>query len=163
MTEEKQKLIRLTSDFCDKYLDDDHKELTQKMVTNLCKKEGVDLQQEDLKNLAAAIIHALGSIDYLFDNSFEPYISEKELIDYFNAHQSHIHDKSGEIKKLLRLDLFNNLSSLKRFQNNEHLHNLLLIDGFFLNLETFPPDLRERIKKAINQWLNVAFSLEEEG
>ena len=162
MTEKKQKLITLTSEFCDQYLDEDHKELTQKMISTLCKKEEVDFQHEELKNWAAAVIHALGSINYLFDNSFEPYISEEELIDYFNAHQSHIQDKSREIKKLLRLDLFDNLSSLKRFQDNEHLHNLLLIDGFFLNLETFPPDLQERIRKARNQWLDVAFSSEED-
>ena len=162
LTEEEHKLIRLTSDFCEQYLDDDHNELTRKMVVNLSKKRDVQFQGQDLKKWAAAVIHALGSINYLFDSSFEPYISEGVLSDYFNVPHPKLHETSNKIKKLLKLDLFDNIAATLRNHNEDPMRSLLLIDGFFVNLEVYPPELREKVREARKQWLNVSFSWEEE-
>jgi len=162
LTEAERKLIRLTSDFCEQYLDEDHKELTRKLVINLGKKRDVQFLDKDIQNWAGAIIHALGSINYLFDSSFEPYVSEEELSDYFTTPRLQIHKKSMEIKKLLKLDLFDNIADTLRNYREDPLHRLLLIDGFFINLEAYPPELREKVREARKQWLNVSFSWGEE-
>ncbi len=52
---------------------------------------------------AAGIIHAIGTINFLSDPDYEPYIEDKEIYSFFKVSQSTMQSKSRVIKDLFQL------------------------------------------------------------
>jgi hypothetical protein len=55
---------------------------------------------------AAGIIHAIGTVNFLFDKSFEPYISVHDICEYFGATQSTTSQKSKVIRDMFKMGYF---------------------------------------------------------
>jgi hypothetical protein len=71
-----QKLIAMTAGFCDAYLDEDYKQLCEKLIRKMSRKRNVPFLSGRIEIWAAAIIHALGSINFLDIRSLPPDIQE---------------------------------------------------------------------------------------
>jgi len=70
LTEKQQQIIALTSRFCREILkDDEYAALAEKMLLKLGRKRNVPFETGKVEIWAAAVIHALGSINFLFDFS----------------------------------------------------------------------------------------------
>ncbi|RZN37557.1 MAG: hypothetical protein EFT35_06005 [Methanophagales archaeon ANME-1-THS] len=69
--EKMQKLIEMTAGFCDEYLDEEYKHLCEKLIRKVPHKRNVPFLSGRIEIWAAAIVYALGSINFLFDQSFE--------------------------------------------------------------------------------------------
>jgi hypothetical protein len=161
--EREYRLNLLTSAFCDEYLDQDHKELMEKIILKLRENHSDFFMRGKSTNLAAAIIHAIGSINFLFDNAFEPYVSVKELNNYYGTNRSTVSNKSAKIRNLLKLDLLNHEFSAPQMKDNHPLDNLLKVDGFFISLDSFPVDFQRHVKEVRAKGLDIVFSSEEKG
>jgi len=61
-----QKLIDLTGEFCEKYLDDEYAGLCEKLIKKLGRKREVPFVTGKIEIWAAAVIHAIGFINFLF-------------------------------------------------------------------------------------------------
>jgi len=59
--EKSKKLAEMTASFCDEKLDDDYKQLCQKLIIKMKRKRNVPFLTGKLEIWAAAIIYALGS------------------------------------------------------------------------------------------------------
>ena len=106
MRNEKEKeLIKLINAFCDKYLDEEYKNLSVKLIKRMANEEKVLFNCGSLENWAASILYALGQINYLFNKTHEgQYVSRKTLLRFYHAKSSTITNKSAEIKKKYNLD-----------------------------------------------------------
>lgn len=62
-----KKLLELTGSFCAQKLDDDYSQLCQKLILKLGSKKDVPFKRGKIEIWAAAVIHAIGSINFLFD------------------------------------------------------------------------------------------------
>ncbi len=80
--ERETKLIELTSEFCRKKLNDEYSILCEKLIKKLGRKRNVPFARGRLEIWAAGVVLALGYVNFLFDKSFEPYVSLDE-INYF--------------------------------------------------------------------------------
>jgi hypothetical protein len=125
-------LIALTSEFCDKYLDEDYKLLCEKLIKKMSRKKVVPFLSGRIKIWAASIIYALGSINFLFDRSFEPYIEGKEIALYFETSPNTVSQKARFIKDMFNLDYFNGEFSTQRSAERNPLRNLTIRDGFII-------------------------------
>lgn len=155
-------LVRLTSEFCDLFLNEEHKELTKKLIRKLGSRQNVIFGSGNLYNWATAIIQTIGSINFLFDSSFDPYVSLGELNDHFGTDQSTVSDMKEEIRKQLNLDFLDDEFSIHQLPENNQLSNQVMVDGFFIPLESLPHELREKVREARSQGLDVQFSSEVE-
>jgi len=63
-------LIELTSEFCAQKLDEDYAQLCIKLIQKMGRKRDVPFQSGKVEIWAAAVIYALGSINFLFDKAF---------------------------------------------------------------------------------------------
>ena len=100
--EEKTKtLIEMTAEFCITYLDEDYKQLCEKLIRKMSRKRNVPFLYGRIDIWAAAIVYALGQINFLFDRSFEPYANVEDICNYFGTSKSTTSQKA----KLLR-DMF---------------------------------------------------------
>ena len=106
MCNEKEKeLIKLINAFCDKYLDEEYKNLSVKLIKRMANEEKVLFNCGSLENWATSILYALGQINYLFNKTHEgQYVSRKTLLRFYHAKSSTITNKSAEIKKKYNLD-----------------------------------------------------------
>ncbi|MHA1661509.1 MAG: DUF6398 domain-containing protein, partial [Promethearchaeota archaeon] len=98
----KQELIELTNEFCDAYLDDEYIQLCEKLIIKMSRKHVVPFLRGRMEIWAAAIIHAIGSINFLFDYNSNPHASRDDISNYFGTSKSTISQKA----KIIR-DMFN--------------------------------------------------------
>jgi len=101
-----QILIQVT-DYCQKYLDNEYTEVCNQVFKNLLKENPVIFNRGKAGIWGAAIVWAVGSINFLGDKSFEPYASLADVCKYFNANMSSVGQKAAKIRKLLNINLFN--------------------------------------------------------
>ncbi|MBM3267656.1 MAG: hypothetical protein FJZ01_08420 [Candidatus Sericytochromatia bacterium] len=83
LLEKTQKLVALTSKFCDEFLDEDYKQLCEKLILKMARKRQVPFESGKLEIWAASVIHTIGTINFLFDRSFEPYSTPRAIADYY--------------------------------------------------------------------------------
>ena len=91
---------------------------------------------------SAAVIHALGTIDFLFDKSFDPYTTVDEINVFFGTNKSSTGQKSKVIRDLLNLGYFDSEFSTQRAKQNNPFDKLTMVNGFFVfkdSLAKAPP------------------------
>ncbi len=89
------KLVEMNGMFCSQKLDDDYFQLPEKLIKKTGNKRDVPSKRGKLEIWAAAIIYTIGSINFLFDESFDPYITAQEISDYFGTKNSTVSNKAG--------------------------------------------------------------------
>lgn len=83
----------MTGMFCSQKLDDDYFQLSEKLIKKMGRKRDVPFKRGKLE-IWAAIVYCIGSINFLFDKSFEPYITAQEISDYFGTKNSTVSNKA---------------------------------------------------------------------
>ncbi|SCW46769.1 hypothetical protein SAMN04487970_1008107 [Paenibacillus tianmuensis] len=132
MLEKKEQLLQLVKGFCEQYLDEDYEQLSCKMVEKLGRKRTVPFMTGKLEVWAAGIIHAIGTVNFLFDKNFEPYVSVHDICGYFGTAQSTTSQKSKSIRDMFKMGYFNDEFATKRSQQNNPFNNLVSINGFIV-------------------------------
>lgn len=80
-----KKLIDLTREFCEQYLDDEYAGICEKLIKKLGRKRDVPFLTGKIEIWAAAVIHAIGFINFLFDKSSDPFITLQTLNEHFGT------------------------------------------------------------------------------
>lgn len=155
-----EKLIELTQIFCDQKLDSDYKYLCEKLIRKLGRKRDVPFQRGKIEIWAAAVIHALGSINFLFDKSFKPYVTADQISEYFDTKNSTVSNKAREIKDMLNLWHFSPEFSTKKMIEDNPFNNLVMVDGFIVPLDTLPPILQKRVQEVREKGGDIEFTTE---
>ena len=105
-TKEQQReehIVSLVRQFCQENLDDEYAQLCEKMVRRL----GPDTLATGRPEVwAAAVVYAVGSINFLYDHRFQPYIRSVEISTYFGIGHSTVVQKARHIRRLLHLSRF---------------------------------------------------------
>lgn len=146
--ERQTEIIDLVRKFCTEKLDEEYSELSKKLVEKLGRKRNVPFVTGQPQIWAAAIIHALGTINFLFDKSAKPYISVDDLNDFFGTNKTTTGNKSKQIRDLLKLDRWDKEFSTKRMSNSNPLKNFVMVDGFIVPLDTLPEQYQLVVQQA---------------
>ena len=129
--EKQQQIIALTNKFCTEILNDsEYAVLAQKMILKMGRKRDVPFKTGKIEVWAAAVIHALGTINFLFDKSFEPYTTLDDLNQFFGTKKTTTGSKSKFIRDLLGLWYWNSEFSTSRMTNN---NQLAILSGFLVD------------------------------
>ena len=101
-----EKLIEMTSSFCQKKLDEEYMELSIKLIKKMGRKHNIPFKRGKLENWASGIIYALAQINFLFDKSFEPYLTSDDICIFFGTKKSTASNKARDIRKMFNLQQF---------------------------------------------------------
>lgn len=105
-TKTRQKeLTDLVSGFCGQYLDDEYEELCVKLVEKLGRKREVPFKRGKIENWASGVVYTIGQLNFLFDDSFDPYVTPDDICNHFKTKKSTASNKARDIRKLLNLKL----------------------------------------------------------
>lgn len=121
------KLIEMTSKYCDEKLDEDYKRLCIKLIEKMGRKRDVPFMSGKKEIWASAIIHAIGSINFLFDKSFEPYVRSEDICEYFGTKTSTTSQKSKIIKDMFNLTYFDSEFSTERSNKSNPFNSFIFI------------------------------------
>jgi hypothetical protein len=142
--QKKDTLIQMTDGFAERYLDEDYKMLCRKLIEKMSRKRQVPFLSGRLDIWAAAVVYALGQINFLFDKSFEPYVSAPDLCDYFGTSQSTISQKAKTIRDMLKMRYFDEEFSTERMQNENPLNEFVMVNGLIVPISTVMKVLEEK-------------------
>lgn len=155
--QKEEKLIEITSAFCTQKLDDDYFHLCEKLVKKLGRKRDVPFQRGKIEIWAAAVIHAIGSINFLFDKSFEPYVTVDQISEHFGTKNSTVANKSREIRNMLKMGHFNPEFSTQKMKESNPFNQMVLVDGFFTHIDTLPEDLQQMVREVRARGEDIEF------
>ena len=116
----KNQIQNLIKEFCTQKLDDEYFELSERLLNKLGRKRYVPFMSGKIEIWAAAVIH-VGTINFLFDKSFEPYTTVDEINVFFGTNKSSTGQKSKVIRELLNLGYFDSEFSTKGQNKIIHL------------------------------------------
>jgi hypothetical protein len=122
----------MTDGFADRYLDEDYKMLCRKLIDKMSRKRQVPFLSGRLEIWAAAVVYALGQINFLFDKNFEPYVSATDLCNYFGTSQSTTSQKAKIIRDMLKMRYFDEEFSTERMQKENPLNEFVMVDGLIV-------------------------------
>lgn len=144
--QKEEKLLEMTATFCAQKLDDDYFQLCEKLIKKLGRKKDVPFQRGKLEIWAAAIVYAIGSINFLFDKSFEPYLTAEQICEYFGVKNSTVSNKAREIKDMFNLWYFNPEFSTQKMSESNPINQMVMVDGFITPINTLPDDLQQMVR-----------------
>ena len=155
--QKEEKLLEMTGAFCAQKLDDEYFQLCEKLIKKLGRKRDVPFQRGRLEIWAAAVAYAIGSINFLFDKSFEPYMTAEQISEYFGTKNSTVSNKARQIKDMFDMWHFSPEFSTQRMNEQNPFNNMVMVDGYILPLDTLPVDLQEMVKDARSRGEDIEF------
>lgn len=136
-------IVGITDDFCREHLNEEYAELSRKMAAVLSRKHPSPLESGRERSWAAGIVYALGRVNFLSDDSFEPYMSLSELCEKIGVSQSNASAKSREIWKALDLmQLHPDWCPPSRLEENP-LAWIVEVNGLPVDVRMAPREIQE--------------------
>ena len=148
MIEEKtQQLVGMTGSFCQQFLDEDYRQLCEKLIRKMSRKRAVPFLSGRMEIWAAAVVYALGSINFLFDNSFEPYATADDICNFFNTSKSTTAQKSKVIRDMFKMGYYDPEFSTNHMQENSPFSNFVMVNGLIVDKRHLAPEIQEMLKR----------------
>ncbi|GAA3715685.1 hypothetical protein GCM10022421_24150 [Oceanisphaera sediminis] len=103
MREKYDEITQITDEFAEKYLNDEYAQVISSAVAALCRKRPSPLIKGKTASWACGVTHAIGMVNFLFDNSQQPHIKATDLYQAFGVGQSTGQGKSKQVRDLLKM------------------------------------------------------------
>ena len=136
-------IIALTDSFCKEYLDEEYARLARQATAALCRKRPSPLERGRVNVWACGIVYALGTVNFLFDKSQDPYVSAGELCEGFGVKK-----RTGAAKAKIVRD------TLSMFQMDPNWYRpsqmddnimawMIMVNGLIVDARSLPREIQE--------------------
>ena len=125
-------ILELLRAFSSAKLNEEYFELAEKMLGKLARKRHVPFETGKVEIWAAAIIHALGMVNFLFDKSQTPHVTVREIHEFFGTKESTVGNKSKEIRDMLKLRHWDEEFGTREMRKHDPYRNLIMQGGFIV-------------------------------
>ena len=158
LREKVSKITELATSFCAQKLNEEYFELAEKVIGKLSRKRPSPLLRGKEEIWAAGVIHAIGHVNFLYDKSFEPYITFDELNEYFGTKKSSVGNKSADIRKMFKMNRMSNFDFMTNSRKEDHpIFNTVMVDGFIVPISTIPEEYQQIVKEARERGEDIQF------
>jgi hypothetical protein len=158
LQDRKAQIIDLCRAFCSEKLDEEYFELSERLVQKLGRKRNPPIVSGKPEVWAAAVIHALGSINFLFDKSFEPYASIEDINEFFKTNKSTSSNKSKQIRDMLKLDRWDTEFSTKKMQDSNPFLRFVMVDELIVPVDSLPEQYQQMVRQARAEGRDISFT-----
>ncbi|WP_139194312.1 DUF6398 domain-containing protein [Bacillus sp. MUM 13] len=135
--EKKKELLKLTKEFSSQFLNKEYEELIEKLINKMARKREVPFLSGRIEIWAAAVIHALGTINFLFDKSAQPFVPVTDILEYFGTKQSTTSQKSKKIRDMFNMNYFDSDFSIKSIIQDSPFNDLSILNGLYVSQDIF--------------------------
>lgn len=128
--------------YCDDYLNEEYKLLCLHALEKLCRKRPSPLLSGRAKTWAAGIIYAIGQNNWIFDKDQPIHMTAAELVAPLGVSKNTAASKAAEIRKDLKIDLFNTEWMLQAYIEKNSMIWYVMIDGLPVDARTLSLELQ---------------------
>ncbi len=143
MREKYEVVTAITDEFCHEYLNEEYADLSRKMAAALSRKRLSPLESGRTRSWAAGIVYALGRVNFLSDDSQEPYMTMSELCEKIGVSQSNASSKSREIWHRLGLMQLHPEWCLPSMLEDNLLAWIVEVNGLPVDMRMMPREVQE--------------------
>ena len=152
LIEEKiQELIEKTAGFCETYLDADYKQLCENLIKKMSRKRNIPFLSGRPEIWAAAIVYAIGSINFLFDKNFKPYATAEDICRYFGTTKSTTSQKAKIIRNMFGLNYWDKEFSTTHMKETNPFSDMVMVNGLIVDKRFLSPEIRKIIDDKENR------------
>jgi len=155
--QKQEQLLNLVTGFCSQKLNEEYIRLADKLIDELASADPVPFLKGKLEIWAAAIIHALGSINWMFDRGNKYYTPAADINEFFGTNGSSTSNKARLIRDMLDIEQGDPDFSTQDTKDNDPLAKFVLLDGIVVPITMLPVALQEQVKKARAEGRDIEF------
>ncbi|GJM63386.1 DUF6398 domain-containing protein [Persicobacter diffluens] len=150
-------LIEMTRTFCTEKLNEDYAQLCEKLIKKMGRKREVPFKRGKLEIWGAAVVNAIGFVNFLFDKSSEPYVTADQIHEFFGTKSSTVSTKSKQIKEMFKMRQFDPEFSTAQMEAQNPFNDFVMIDGYMMPMDTLPENLQAEVKEARSRGEDMEF------
>lgn len=135
-------ITHLTDAFSQAHLNDEYKDHIRQLTATLCRKRPSPLSGGKANTWACALIHALGTVNFLFDSSQKPYIPASQIAEYFGLSTSTMQAKSKQIRDLLDMYQMDPNWTLPSMVGSNPLVWMIQVNGLIVDARHMPREIQ---------------------
>lgn len=136
-------ITRLTDTYSSEHLNDEYATICRELTATLCRKRPSPLLQGKLNTWACAIVHAIGTVNFLFDASQDPYVPASQIASSFGISTSTMQAKSKQIRDLLDMYQMDPKWTLPSKIGDNMLVWMIQVNGFIVDARYAPREIQE--------------------
>ena len=103
--EKLEEIRRLIHNFCRQYLNDELAGYALKLLDKIGRKKTFTITRGRNEIWAAAIVHVIARLNFLFDREQEYFITADTICDFFNTKKTTVGNKATQIEKTCNIEL----------------------------------------------------------
>lgn len=130
--EKADQLVSMTTEFCEKHLDDEYAELCEKLIRKMARKRNVPFLSGRMDIWASGILFALCRINFAFEPGHGPCTTRDELCQFFDTNKSTTSQKATKIIDMLKLTYWDDDFSTERNLENDPFSDFIMVDGLIM-------------------------------
>lgn len=140
-------VTKLTDALCHAHLDAEYRERCRKLVAKLGRKKASPLVRGEPRVWAAAVVHVIGRVNFLFDKSQTPHMTSAQLCERAGASKQSVLTKSKEIARLLKISAMDPEWSRPSTLGDNPLAWLVEVDGLVVDARMLPEDVQAEARE----------------
>ncbi len=141
----RNEITTLTDDFCQTHLNQEYLEMCRKMAQEFCVSDSPALEGK-AKNWAAAIVSAVGWVNFLGDPSQNPHMTQKELAQAWGISPATLAKYVSIVRRGFDLMQFDPDFTLpSRMQNNPLIWMVTTPSGLPIDVRILPRHVQEKL------------------
>ncbi len=147
-------IVAITDGFCAQHLNAEYAQLCRQMAATLARKRPSPLSSGKANSWAAAIAHALGTVNFLFDKTQTPHLRADELAAAFGLSKSTVANKAKQIRDLLNIGVLDPDWSLPSRLDENPMAWMIMVNGFIIDARSASPAIQaEALRKGLIPYL----------
>lgn len=130
------RLTELTAAFCRAHINQEYETLCQKLIDKMARKRTVPFLSGRIEIWAAAVVYAIGSINFLFDKATQPYVTPDAICEHFGVSKSTVGQKAKLIRDMFKMGHYDANFSTQHMALTNPFANLTLVNGFLVSRDS---------------------------
>ncbi len=135
-------ICTIMSTLCKEKLNEEYFQLSIELAGKLARKRPSPFLSGATKTWAAGIIHALGTVNFLFDKSQSPHMTSRNLCEWFDLGQSTISSKSKSIREMFKIHQMDAKWCLPSKMIDHPMVCLVAFNGCIVDVRTAPYEMK---------------------
>jgi hypothetical protein len=143
MQEKYDAITALTDSFCEAHLNEEYADMCRLMTAKLGRKRPSPLARGRARNWAAGVVHAVGTVNFAFDQSQTPSINVSDISDYFNVGKSSPTSKSKTIRDMFNISVMDPEWTLPSRMDRNPMAWYIMVEGMIMDARGLPRHIQE--------------------
>ncbi len=138
-----ERIVGLTDNVCDRFLNTEYRDLARALTGALCRKRPSPVASGQPRTWACSIVYVLGRMNFLSDKSFSPHMTTADLCAAFGVGESTVHAKARAIEKAIGAGPFDQQWTLPSLVEKNPLFWMAEVNGLLVDLRDMPREIQE--------------------